>query len=233
MAFALGLPTALHASSAFVEANILGIFYHELGHAVIDLEGVPIFGQEEDAADVFSIYLIHSLFEEEAAQSLAYDASFGFWGEAMARQDAQDEPAWWDDHGPDEQRYYNTVCIFYGGNPEARQSLAEDLDLPEDRAEKCPFEFEQADQAWGGVLDELYERGAGESLRFVGEADGIASVLIQEEVTALNAELSLSEDLRVSVESCGEANAFYDPNDRAIVFCEEFVDHLIEMEARF
>ena len=88
MAFALGLPTALHASSAFVEANILGIFYHELGHAVIDLEGVPIFGQEEDAADVFSIYLIHSLFEEEAAQSLAHDASFGFWGEAMARQDA-------------------------------------------------------------------------------------------------------------------------------------------------
>ena len=49
-------------------------------------------------------------------------------------------------------------------------------------------------------MDELYERGAGESLRFVGEADGIASVLIQEEVTALNAELSLSEDLRVSVE---------------------------------
>ncbi len=28
-------------TSGFVEANILGIFYHELGHAVIDVEGVP------------------------------------------------------------------------------------------------------------------------------------------------------------------------------------------------
>lgn len=30
----------------FVEANILGIFYHELGHALIDIEDIPIFGQE-------------------------------------------------------------------------------------------------------------------------------------------------------------------------------------------
>ena len=232
---ALVLPAMAHAQSdnAFVEANILGIFYHELGHAVIDLERVPIFGQEEDAADVFSIYLIHSLFEEEAAQSLAYDASFGFWGEAIVRQEARDEIAWWDDHGPDEQRYFNTACIFYGGNPDARAKLAEDLGLPDDRAENCPFEFDQADQSWGAVLDALYERGAGETMTFVGDADGLAAQLIQAEVRDLNAELSLSDSLSVAVESCGEANAFYDPQDRAIVFCREFVDHLIEIEARF
>lgn len=32
------------AQDAFVEANILSFFYHELGHAVIDLMEVPIFG---------------------------------------------------------------------------------------------------------------------------------------------------------------------------------------------
>ena len=32
------------AKDAFLEANILSIFYHELGHAVIDLMQVPIFG---------------------------------------------------------------------------------------------------------------------------------------------------------------------------------------------
>ena len=42
----------------FVASNIISVFYHELGHAVIDMMGVPIFGQEEDAADVFSILLL-------------------------------------------------------------------------------------------------------------------------------------------------------------------------------
>jgi hypothetical protein len=55
--------TAQTDEDAFVEANILGIFYHELGHAVIDIESVPIFGQEEDAADVFSILFIDWFFE--------------------------------------------------------------------------------------------------------------------------------------------------------------------------
>ena len=34
----------------FVEANILSVFYHELGHALIDIMALPVFGQEEDAA---------------------------------------------------------------------------------------------------------------------------------------------------------------------------------------
>jgi hypothetical protein len=72
-----GLAQAEEDREQFVESNLLGIFYHELGHAVIDLEGVPIFGQEEDAADVFSIFLIDAVFEEETALSLAYDASIG------------------------------------------------------------------------------------------------------------------------------------------------------------
>ena len=37
--------------------------------------GLPIFGQEEDAADVLSIFLIDALYEEESAQQLAYDAA--------------------------------------------------------------------------------------------------------------------------------------------------------------
>ena len=232
VAVTAGAVSAEDLPSAFVEANILGIFYHELGHALIDIEAVPIFGQEEDAADVFSILMIHSLFEEDAAQALAYEAASGFLGEAEMRQEESDDIAWWDVHGPDEQRFYNTVCIFYGGNPEERQDFAADLDLPEDRAEICPFEFEQADAAWGAVLDELVDRGAGDSIRFVGDADSLAAEILAEEVKALNAEMRLSSDLNVQVESCGEANAFYDPAAREVIFCAEFEDHLIEMENR-
>jgi hypothetical protein len=130
--------TAAAADDAFVEANIIAIFYHEMGHAVIDIEGVPIFGQEEDAADVFSIFMIDALFEEEAAVDLAYSASFGFLGEAEMRgYDIEDIP-FWGVHGIDEQRFYNTVCLFYGADPDLRRDFADDLGLPEERAEYCP-----------------------------------------------------------------------------------------------
>jgi hypothetical protein len=46
-------------------------FYHGLGHTVIYAVQRPIFGQEEDAADVFSILLIDEIFEPESANIIA------------------------------------------------------------------------------------------------------------------------------------------------------------------
>ena len=71
---------------------------------------VPIFGQEEDAADDLSILLINDIFEESSAQSTAYDAAFGF----VAESASLEETYYWDVHGPDERRYYDLVCIFMG-----------------------------------------------------------------------------------------------------------------------
>ena len=34
----------------YIESNTLAIFYNELGHALIDVLNIPIYGQEEDAA---------------------------------------------------------------------------------------------------------------------------------------------------------------------------------------
>ena len=215
---------------AFVESNLLGIFYHELGHALIDILGLPIFGQEEDAADVLSIFLIDAFFEEESAVQLAYDAAFGFLGEA----EANSEIAFWDVHGPDLQRYYNTVCLFYGANPDEREDVAQDLGLPEERAEYCPEEYDQAAQSWGGALDEIVHDKGGKSLTlgdFEVDSDGgsLTADVVRAEVAALNQEFRLPEDLLISVIPCGEANAFYDPQRVEIVMCTEFADALVEM----
>ena len=217
------------AEDAFVEANVLGIFYHELGHAIVDIEAVPIFGQEEDAADVFSIFLIDALFEEESAQALAYDAALGFWGEVIMRDGARDDVAWWDTHGPDEQRFYNTVCLFYGANPDERDGFAEDMDLPIERAETCEEEYDLAADSWGGVLDVMMTRDNGAPMEQLFDETSFAAQILAAEIEALNTDLLFDDALGVVVEPCGEPNAFYDPNDRLVIFCTEFEDHLREM----
>ncbi len=213
---------------AYVTANILGIFYHELGHALIDQMGLPIFGQEEDAADVLSAFMIDALYDEETAVSLAYDTAFGFQAEA---DETRDDVAWWDVHGPDLQRYYNAVCIFYGANPDERADVAEELGLPQERADYCPEEYDQAAGSWGAVLDELVDAGAGETLVLqVAEGAGPGATIIADvigaELDALNAEMSLPKVIPVAVADCGEANAFYDPQEETITMCTEFVAHL-------
>jgi hypothetical protein len=232
-ALSIACLTPVHAQEvtskdAFVEANILSIFYHELGHAIIDLMEVPIFGQEEDAADVMSVLLINWLFEEETAVSIAYDSAFGFINDPERTEEVQ----YWDLHGPDEQRYYSHVCIFYGANPEEREDLAQELGLPADRADWCPAEYEQAENSWGMIFDEMVDQAAGVPMVFAagdGEGADMANRMLEAEVGNMNSVVKLPKELTVKVESCGDANAFYDPEDVSITFCTEFIAHLEDL----
>lgn len=228
-------PSVVYSSDdadAFVEANLLATFYHELGHALIDLQNVQIYGQEEDAADVFAVFLIDALYEEDDAQELMAHVARGFQAEAQELPDLASDRAWWDVHGQDEQRYFNSVCIFYGASPDAREDLSRQLELPEERAETCPEEYDQANDAWGEILDEIW--GAGEKTTVSLSADSDAEEtfsfdLIFQEVAFLNEQVALASDLDVVVEDCEEANAFYDPELSLIVMCTELEDYLFEL----
>lgn len=215
------------AEDGFVESNLLGILYHELGHAFIDILKLPVFGQEEDAADVASILMIDTLFEEEAAAQIAYDAAFGFLGE----DDAQggQEPAWWDVHGPDLQRYYNLVCLFAGADMDAREDIAEELGLPEERMVTCEDEYFLAIDSWGPVFDEMAEKAPGKSFVYKGGNETFTEQVIAAEVAALNKDFVLPTSLPISVAECGEPNAFYDTGTVEIVICSEFEGWLRQM----
>lgn len=208
---------------AYIEANLISIFYHELGHAMIDVMELPVFGQEEDAADTASILLIDALYDNDAATDIARDAAFGFLDEADTSADA---PAWWDVHGPDLQRYYNLACLFYGAEPDKRDGLADELELPEDRLDTCEEEFELAYDSWGPILDELAKNAPGRSMVYVGATDTLTERLISEEVKILNEDFALPETLIVEVSTCDEPNAFYDPQTITITICAEFESHL-------
>jgi hypothetical protein len=213
-------------ATAFVINNVIGIFYHELGHALIDVLALPVLGQEEDAADILSVLLIDALWQEDAAQAMAADVALSY----LISADAGEEPAWWDVHGADLQRHYSMVCLFYGANPAERQNFVEAFELPADRAEGCPDEFDLASASWGGYLDQIAQTGNRETLRLVGDAapEDMADVgtALIEELDDLNARYALPRIVDVELVACDEANAFYDPARRTITICTEFVTYL-------
>ena len=62
---------------------VLSIFYHEMGHALIDILQAPVLGLEEDAADVLSALLINELWDEESSEA-KLRATAAFWAASVS-----------------------------------------------------------------------------------------------------------------------------------------------------
>lgn len=206
----------------FVNSNLLWFFYHEMGHALIDIYQLPIFGQEEDASDVLSVLMINEFYEEKVARQIIYNAAVAFASFAELEGDS----AYSDVHGPDMQRYYTMACLFIGGNYDEREELADVYQLPDDRLETCEEEFDLAFDSWGPVLEEATVDGGGKSLVYnaIPSDKPIEQSMVDlfsAEVEEMNKFFEFPETINVSVEDCGEANAFYDIEDREIIMCTE------------
>ena len=50
------------------------------------------------------------------------------------------------------QRYYNTLCLTYGSDPEKHNALVTQGRLPKILAESCRTEYERAAPSWGALL---------------------------------------------------------------------------------
>jgi len=123
------------------------VFFHELGHALVDAYDLPITGREEDAVDQLSVLLLADGTEE--GERMVLDAAVSFSRQAS---DELDELAFADEHSLDQQRYYSIICLLYGQDEEKFASLVKDGTLPESRAERCSDEFARVDKAWDVLL---------------------------------------------------------------------------------
>jgi hypothetical protein len=220
----------LTGSEAYARDVVLLFFYHEIGHALIDLLDAPVLGQEEDAADTLAVLLTERYWEPDWAEEKVRVMA-DFWAESAPSWDAEDpgEVVTWGVHSPDERRYYNFVCLFYGANPEAREAFAVDMDLPEERQETCGEEFALVAESWDGFLDRV--AGEGGTITFENRAGGYDFIarMLADEIAYMNERMVLPTPLPVVLEPCGEANAFYYPGDVAITICSELVDELLAM----
>lgn len=140
--------TSDEAASKAVAALVF-TFYHELGHALIDVYDLPVTGREEDAVDQLATVILLETWEGEDS-ALAILASAEWFSLDSAEEGYEANMA--DEHSLDEQRYYNLVCWVYGSDPEYFAEVASDWELPAERAERCSSEYMRMSNAWSTLL---------------------------------------------------------------------------------
>ena len=119
---------------------------HEVGHAVFDIFKVPIFGNEEDAADNFATYIILQNQVSEARRLIG-GAAWAWW-EYM--KDYKRNPVvqirlegFANEHGLPQERFYNLLCLAYGSGQVLFDDLTQVGYLPPTRGPRCKREYEE------------------------------------------------------------------------------------------
>lgn len=125
----------------------LFVFYHELGHCLIDLFDLPFTGREEDAADQLSTVLL-SLTGKDGEGAVLNGAEW-FALEMDTPVEISDLA---DVHSLHGQRFFNIICWIYGKSPLEYRHLIEKKLLPLDRAESCQEEYHRFLKGWAILL---------------------------------------------------------------------------------
>jgi Putative metallopeptidase len=131
-----------------VRGAVASTFFHELGHGLVDAWQIPITGKEEDAVDQLSTLVL--IRQSEEGERMALDAAVSF--KLYADRDKGWEHIYWDEHSLDEQRFYDTICLVYGHDPEKYTSLVQDGTLPRERAELCTEDYPKIAKSWESLL---------------------------------------------------------------------------------
>jgi hypothetical protein len=130
-----------------MEALVAAVVLHESAHALIRLLKLPITGREEDDADQFStLLLLHQ--PDGARKALAVARIF----QVMSQVRRREPIAYWDEHSLDAQRYYDTLCMVYGRDPEGNANLVSSKALPDERAGLCKEDYLRIESSWTELL---------------------------------------------------------------------------------
>ncbi|KFA98639.1 DUF4344 domain-containing metallopeptidase [Vibrio sp. ER1A] len=132
--------------------TLLHTLLHEAGHAYVADHGIAILGKEEDAVDNFAAVLMLNYVENGADATISAADMFSF--ESEDRPDYYDFAEYIGEHSFDLQRYFSTLCLVYGSDPESHATLLGEIeeDYREEQKDKCEMTFQQIDMNWKQVL---------------------------------------------------------------------------------
>jgi Putative metallopeptidase len=143
-----GLLPGVTRAEAIVGA-IGGVALHETGHAVFDIQKIPRFGREEDAADMVAGFVMLQ-FGVDVARVMV-KGMFNMTHNWFAENPKITATSLADVHSLNLQRGFAFLCLAYGKEPEAFKDLAQAW-LPTNRQQHCASEYHQAENAFRKTL---------------------------------------------------------------------------------
>lgn len=152
-----------HHQMIWVRGVLWGVFLHELGHAIIHINGVPYTGRQEDVADQFAFWFAANHIPAQVQPIVV--PTIWFWQALARKHDLAALPSdslrrmLADEHSLDLQRTYNVTCWFLGANPSGAVSTAKFVGLSDARAVRCPEEYASLNNAMRSQFSK-YIRGA-------------------------------------------------------------------------
>ncbi|MCM2400372.1 DUF4344 domain-containing metallopeptidase [Rhizobium sp. S153] len=227
----------------FALNNAIATVFHEAGHMLISEFSLPVLGKEEDAVDGLAVVLLLEA-EDEDFNSAVEDFA-NVWFLTAGSADEDEELAFWDSHGLDEQRAYNTVCLMMGKDEKRFKDFADSLDFPEYRREQCPEEYQSLSVSWDRVLAPheagendktdfkiTYEKTDDPQLAYFREMIKDAEILEMVAVT-FSGSYKLKDGIKLTASECGEANAYWSPSDREMTLCYEDLLNSANLDAQW
>jgi len=137
------------------------ILYHEMAHAFIDVNELPIVSNEETAAD--NLAVIFALELTEDGYNIVMDMADLYDIIDFANKQHGEEDLW-DEHALSSQRFYNVVCLAYGKYP--KQVTAEINEIGskimkkflKERGGYCQEEYYRQYKGWTQLLKRFIKK---------------------------------------------------------------------------
>jgi hypothetical protein len=160
----------------YVQSNLEFTLLHELAHAVIELNDIPVLGGQEQAADQVAIMLLMMAddFDKKDINSVLLNKLLAISGEWMLewqKEKKDNQPIYWGTHPLAIQRFYEVTCLVYGSNPDKLEALRKDKMLPVERAWDCDIEFDQTRKALAWLATKVTDFKFNESWQLVKAKD--------------------------------------------------------------
>jgi hypothetical protein len=217
----------------YVLGNVANTMFHEFGHGLVSEFELAVDGSEEDEVDALANVVMVSE-NDSPYLDLMIKAVADDWF-IQGEYDESEGPSE-DGHSVPADRALAVVCILVGSDPEYFGGVADDAGLDASEQQDCQGNYEESHTRWDSALAEHYlgddEQPSVEIPVNYGEpADGQemiaefvqASGLIEDIVEQMRWTIRFPNPISVNVESCGEENAYWSPDDRKLTLCYEIV----------
>jgi Putative metallopeptidase len=231
-------PESVQRLVEFVSGNMLFVLLHEMAHVFTTQMGLPVLGRTEDAADAYAAL---RLIRSGSNFRVLIEAAEGWFMADRRDQKMGDKVAYYDEHGLNQQRAFQIVCLMVGSDDEKFKELAKQTNLPDERREACSGDYSNAAYSWDLVL-EPHRRAADQTKTQIdvvyGPTEGrtttaqqVAQSIRLLETVAEHAaeEFAWPSPFALEMQSCGDPNAHWDLPTHKLTLCYELASEFSDL----